>query len=865
MNREIWSQITHNVVDSIKSFPNGGLMILTSGLSIANLTSLFLTYFLEKSKSVIILLNYSNQEIDFIDTQLNYFVTQNQLNNNKEYALSVVVLTKLPSDKRATFYKQGGIFSITPQILMQDLLTNTLSPFIITHLIIQQVHQIKSKYDYESWITNFIKIVKPELFLLAFTNQPSILQLQQNTPIILKNFYLNNIIPWPMNRAEIVNCLKQHPFKWSEIKINLNKTIKDIQEIIISLIKQCIQAVNGQCGTSYLTSDMVIQQNWRKLKALIQRQSFKIDLIQQQIFLDIFQLRKLLFALINQSAYQFYFTLTQIINDAPIDSIWYISQPEIEGLVIKLQKLAQERDPIKYKFIKQNGEEVIKEINTKIDFKIEIQSKYLQLTKIIDKISQQNQSQNENLRIWIWVQNNENVTQIQQFLVSTYRMKDKNNYVNQFNFLRRILEQKSCKSIDKFLNNNSDQQQSQQIVQERKSKIILKHNNKLIKQTKQIKQEEETLLNYLLYQELEQLFEHVLKQEEQVLLQKSQVLKQQTYQLLPQELLQFDLYQSGHKVNKDGIVIQFEEDTIIPKMTIVVNNMNDDCQRYTFKQTYKPDYIIMMEPNHSFLKELLINQNYVETILLMQNECVEFWQYYKEKMDEEFAFEQIIEHSKDFSRSFEKPEDAIHKLDMQQQHQNSRQGKGEEFFQLKDIQPSIFVDYREFRCDVPPKLYFHGFQLTPVMLKVGDIILSNNCAIERKSVETGDLIESINQNRLDQQLQKMNSFDNPFLLIEYSDNIPFCLGSLSRQSQHFSSNTRVMVRLLELITKFSKIQILWSNNSDDTIKIICKLKQTLARNSPDIKIFKTNIQQQNGLLQNEKITDYFTQIEKEIQ
>lgn len=34
-------------------------------------------------------------------------------------------------------------------------------------------------------------------------------------------------------------------------------------------------------------------------------------------------------------------------------------------------------------------------------------------------------------------------------------------------------------------------------------------------------------------------------------------------------------------------------------------------------------------------------------------------------MDEEFAFENIIENSKDFTRSFEKPEDAIHILDMQ--------------------------------------------------------------------------------------------------------------------------------------------------------------------------------------------------------
>lgn len=35
-------------------------------------------------------------------------------------------------------------------------------------------------------------------------------------------------------------------------------------------------------------------------------------------------------------------------------------------------------------------------------------------------------------------------------------MKDKNNYVNQFNFLRKILEQKARKTIDNLLNNNSE-------------------------------------------------------------------------------------------------------------------------------------------------------------------------------------------------------------------------------------------------------------------------------------------------------------------------------------------------------------------------------------------------------------------------
>lgn len=43
-------------------------MVLSSGISIANIISLFLSYFLEKNKSVIILLNFSNHELEYIDT-----------------------------------------------------------------------------------------------------------------------------------------------------------------------------------------------------------------------------------------------------------------------------------------------------------------------------------------------------------------------------------------------------------------------------------------------------------------------------------------------------------------------------------------------------------------------------------------------------------------------------------------------------------------------------------------------------------------------------------------------------------------------------------------------------------------------------
>lgn len=51
----------------------------------------------------------------------------------------------------------------------------------------------------------------------------------------------------------------------------------------------------------------------------------------------------------------------------------------------------------------------------------------------------------------------------------------------------------------------------------------------------------------------------------------------------------------------------------------------------------------------------------------------------------------------------------------------------------------------------------------------------------------------------------MNGFEYPFLLIEYSDNIPFALCSLTKSTINFSNNTKIMIRLLDLLLKYPKI------------------------------------------------------------
>lgn len=63
----------------------------------------------------------------------------------------------------------------------------------------------------------------------------------------------------------------------------------------------------------------------------------------------------------------------------------------------------------------------------------------------------------------------------------------------------------------------------------------------------------------------------------------------------------------------------------------------------------------------------------------------------------------------------------------------------------KDI---IAIDSREFSCLTPIYLYEKGFWLVPLVLTVGDYILTDEICVERKSVVTGDLYESFKSGRL---------------------------------------------------------------------------------------------------------------------
>lgn len=88
----------------------------------------------------------------------------------------------------------------------------------------------------------------------------------------------------------------------------------------------------------------------------------------------------------------------------------------------------------------------------------------------------------------------------------------------------------------------------------------------------------------------------------------------------------------------------------------------------------------------------------------------------------------------------------------------------------------VIVDSREFSCMTPVYLHEKGFWLIPMVLTVGDYVLSDDICVERKSVTTNDLFESFRSGRLLTQITNMYRFyKKPILLIEFDESVPFKL------------------------------------------------------------------------------------------
>jgi len=264
---------------------------------------------------------------------------------------------------------------------------------------------------------------------------------------------------------------------------------------------------------------------------------------------------------------------------------------------------------------------------------------------------------------------------------------------------------------------------------------------------------------------------------------------------------------------------------------VVVHAYDGDQDEHVLEEV-KPRYIIMYEPDASFIRVEVYrsshNDRNVRVYFMFYGGSVEEQKYLSTVRREKDAFTKAIKERASMSvvmtvdpHGAEDPQEAFLRT------VNTRIAGGGRLAATAEP-PRVVVDVREFRSSLPSLLHGRSIVIVPCMLTVGDYILSPNICVERKSVS--DLISSFKDGRLYSQAETMfQHYKNPMLLIEFDQNKSFTLepfadysGSLSSINPNASSDLQSKIVLLTLA--FPKLRIIWSSSPYQTAEIFESLK-----------------------------------------
>ncbi|KAF7557520.1 hypothetical protein G7046_g6006 [Stylonectria norvegica] len=266
---------------------------------------------------------------------------------------------------------------------------------------------------------------------------------------------------------------------------------------------------------------------------------------------------------------------------------------------------------------------------------------------------------------------------------------------------------------------------------------------------------------------------------------------------------------------------------------VVVHAYDGDQDEHVLEEV-KPRYIIMYEPDASFIRRVEVyrsshNDRNVRVYFMYYGGSVEEQKYLSSVRREKDAFTKLIKERASMSlvitvdpHGIEDPQEAFLRT------VNTRIAGGGRLAATAQP-PRVVVDVREFRSSLPSLLHGRSMVIVPCMLTVGDYILSPNICVERKSVS--DLISSFKDGRLYNQAETMfQHYKNAMLLIEFDQNKSFTLEPFADLSGSFSSvaptnvSSDLQSKLVLLTLAFPKLRIIWSSSPYQTAEIFESLK-----------------------------------------
>lgn len=831
----------------------------------------------KEKRSLIILLNGKDDELYRIKeafAELHWIDSE----GNDEEPMFFEVSGEANNLARKEIYNKGGVMSVTSRVLVVDLFAGLLSPNDITGLFILHAERIKETSN-EASIINLYRDGNDWGFIKAVTDEPESISGFAPLATTLKIIRLTNVFLWPRFHVEVSSSVSfrgkttrqrqelERKRNVTEINVQLTYKMKKIQAAILTCIQACLMELkrhNPTLATDYWDMANAHDPNFvSRIRMNVDLQWHRLTYTSKQLVFDLGTLTNLLKSLVTLDSIGFYQVVQGIIDlnlklsngggrNTVLMSPW-LNLDESNTIIA----LSRERALGKVKVDKVEILNEAEELNdVSEDYNLEELPKWDQLGILIDDILHEKSmsSEKDQGHILIMCSSAQIVEQLRNVLRC---MKGETNYMNgkkRFTF-RKYMTQK--------LHGYLYWKEVNQLV--KKFNAELPKNAEVIT-VENIEAESETVDDTEL--NISKTFTRngiPLSKRRRTRGASASARVSKIFSTKEHNNEAAEVDESILKKLHDSVDDEEEDDVeeveglfvLDDKFEIGFSNFDKDqqiiIQSYNERtndallQELSPSYIIMYEPNISFIRRVEMYQainkeSPARTYFMYYGTSVEEEKHLLNIKKEKEAFTRLIKEKAQLGKHFETAQDN-HKFKINTRHKllNTRIAGGATFRTETD-ELRVVVDLREFRSQLPNLLYRIGIKVVPCMITVGDYIVTPTICVERKSIT--DLVESFKSGRLYQQCEQMlRHYECPTLLIEFDEGKSFSLEPFSdtRPGQKINPlnptanqylQKKIQSKIILLLISFPRLKIIWSSSPFETAQIFLELKAN--QEEPDV-------------------------------
>lgn len=177
------------IISDLLEDSNGGLVILSSGLSLAKLIASLLLLHSPSQGTLLLLLSPASQSLK---SRILHYISS--LDSSPPPA---EITADLPANQRYSLYSSGLPFFITPRILIVDLLTQRIPVSSLAGIFILNAHSL-SETSTEAFIVRIVKTLNGSAYVRAFSDKPqSMVSGFAKTERTMRALFLRRLHLWP--------------------------------------------------------------------------------------------------------------------------------------------------------------------------------------------------------------------------------------------------------------------------------------------------------------------------------------------------------------------------------------------------------------------------------------------------------------------------------------------------------------------------------------------------------------------------------------------------------------------------------------------------------------------------------------------